>query len=313
MNYVTLYQVRQYLKLTATETTDDSLLTRLIRETHDNIDEYCDRRFDVRQETRSFDYPVKSRDMLGAYDIEAWIAQWNAVSQVYGNKRLRLDDDLLSLTTLTNGDDTEITSGNYVLEPANKYPKSAVRLVGSSVNWQLPSSGRKEQVIDVAGLWGYHRRYSDKAWIDSLDTVQDDPLSAAATTLTVSDADGQAGDGELVRFQAGNMIKIEDEFLDVLSVDTDNNQLTVVRAYNGTTAAQHTQGTTIYIYRPMENIVRAAKRWVKYVYRQKDVDTMDTANIIGTGIKITPSMIPPDVVALLPSPRRGQNSEGGLL
>lgn len=312
MDYATLYQIRQYLKLSSTETGDDDLLTRLIHEINGNIDEWCNRRFDVRQETRLFDYPVKRRDDFGVYDLEAWVASWNIAAEGLINKRLRLDDDLFSLTTLTNGDSNEITSSNYVLEPANKYPKFAVRLVGSSTNWQLPTDGQREQVISVAGLWGYHRRYGDKAWIDSLDTVQDNPLSSAATTINVGDADGLAGDGELVRFQAGNMIRIESEFCDVLSVDTSGDTLTVTRGYNGTTAASHAQGTQIDIYRPMENVVRAAKRWVKYVYRQKDVDTMDTTQIIGTGIKITPSAIPPDVRALLPSPRRGLDQNGLL-
>lgn len=313
MNYVTLHQVRQYLKLDTEETTDDTLLERLIREINGNIEEWCGRRFDVRQETRTYDYPVEIREALGLYDIEAWVARWNVVSEGYMRKRLRLDDDLLSLTTLTNGDDTTISASDYVLDPANKYPKHSIKLVGDDTNWQLPTGGQREQVIDVTGLWGYHRRYSDKAWIDTLDTVQDNPLSSSATSLTVSDADGDAGDGEGTRFQAGNMIKIGSEYLDVVSVNTSTNVLTVVRGYNGTTAAEHAQGITIYVYRPMENIVRAAKRWVKYVYRQKDVDTMDTAHILGTGVRITPSMIPPDVVALLPSPRRGQDSEGGLL
>jgi hypothetical protein len=310
LNYVTLYQVRQYLKLTASEIADDALLIRLIREINGNIDEWCDRRFDVRQETRLYDYPVKARESFGVYDLEAWVDQWNALGESRVNRRLRLDDDLLTLTALTNGDASEIESDSYVPEPANQYPKSAVRLLGGT-NWQLPSDGQREQVISVAGLWGYHRRYS-QAWVDSLDTVQNNPLAAVAMSLTVQDADGLAGDGETYRFQAGNMIKVGSEFLDVLDVNYSTNILTVVRGYNGTTAVAHDQGTTIYVYRPMENIVRAARRWVKYVYRQKDVDTMDVANIIGTGVRISPSAIPPDVEALLPTPRRGLDGEGLL-
>lgn len=317
MLYCTLYQLRQYLELETTETADDNLLTRLLKEIHFNIDEWSGRRFDVRYEARSYDYPVKAREPFGVYNADQWISQWNNYVEQQVNGRLRLDDDLLSLTTLTNGDGSTIASTSYVLEPANRYPKFAVQLKrATEVNWQLPTDGHREQIISVAGLWGYHTRYGDRAWISSLDTVQNNPLASGGTSLQVSDADGLSGDGEQQRFQAGQMLRLSDddnyEFVDVLAVDNSTNILTISRAYNGTTARQWIQGTVIDIFRPMENIVRAARRWAKYVYRQKDVDTMDTTSIIGTGVQIVPSMMPPDVKALLPSPRRGLDQSGLL-
>jgi hypothetical protein len=312
MNYVTLYQVRQYLKLAATETADDVLLARLIREVRQNIDTWCNRRFDVRQEARAFDYPIKPLSGFGVHSAEYFVYQMNAVAHL-SSGRLFVDDDLLQVTTLTNGNGTVIAADKYVLEPANIYPKHAVILKrGGGVSWLPASDGTREQVISVAGLWGYHTRYGDQAWLSSLDTVQDNPLSAAATTLNVQDADGLDAGGESQRFQAGQMLRIDSEFIDVLAVDNTTNQLTIARGVNGTTAAQHTQGTAIYVYKPMENIVRAARRWVKYVYRQKDVDVMDAQQIIGTGIKITPAAMPADVRSLLPSPA-GDRSGGSYL
>ncbi len=302
MNYATLHQVRQYLGLKTAETADDARLTRFIRESCQGIDEYCGRRFDVRQETRLLDYPIPVKSTFGHYSAEDFASWMNATADL-GQGRLAVDDDLLAVTALLNGNGEAITAADYVLEPANVYPKHTIRLKsGSSLYWQPATDGTREQVISVSGLWGYHPRYAD-AWVDSLDTVNDAPLAAAATTVNVNDADGPAGDGETIRFQAGNLLRLESEFLDVVAVDTTLNRLTVKRGANGTTAAQHAAGTAIYVYRPLENVVLAAIRLTAWRYRQKDVDAFDKTAILGTGFAIIPAAIPADVKALLPAPK----------
>jgi len=303
MWYSTLHQVRQYLNLAVTETDDDGLLKQFCRQATETIDKYCRRRFDVRLETRVFDYPIQKRDSLGVYSAEAFVAQMNAVAD-WIDDRLRMDDDLLAVTTLTNGDDVEIDSDDFILEPANKYPKFTIRLVESSgVSWQYGANGERRQVIDVQGDWGYHPRYGDLAWCDSLDTVQDDPLTAGGTTLTVNDADGVAGDATDTRYQVGQLLRIEDEYLFVVAVDTVTNELTVTRAQNGTIAVAHAQGTQIDVYRPPDNIVLACTRLVAHTYRLKDTGIESAQQVIGTGVSITPQAIPATVEDLLPSPR----------
>lgn len=308
MHYATLTQVRAYIKLTTAETLDDSLLTFFISKSVQAIDAYSRRRFDVRREARLFDFPLRKIDRMGVYSAEDFVYAMNMTAD-WMDQRLRMDDDLLEVLTLTNGDGTEIDSGDYVLKPANSYPKYAIELKsGSGVTWQVDSDGNREQVIDLDSYWGHHPRYGDLAWVDSLDTVRDNPLTAAATSLIVTNSDGTAGDLESPRFQAGQMLKIEDateddEFLFVVGVDDTTNVLTVTRGHNGTTAVGHAQGTAIYIYRPSANIVLACTRLVAWRYRQKDADTFDKATIMGTGIAITPSAMPADVRNLLPHPR----------
>jgi len=72
---------------------------------------------------------------------------------------------------------------------------------------------------------------------DSTDVVTEGAeFSATDVTLTV-------GDGTL--FTALQLIKIDDEILQITAISTNN--LTVVRAEAGTTAAVHDDGSTIYI------------------------------------------------------------------
>jgi hypothetical protein len=63
---------------------------------------------------------------------------------------------VISVTTLTNGDDVEIASSNFILNPSNVTPKYSIKLKQSStVGWVLDSSGNSEQVIEVIGSWGF--------------------------------------------------------------------------------------------------------------------------------------------------------------
>jgi hypothetical protein len=303
MDYVTLTQVRAYRNLKTGETADDAKLQGFIRGANKFIDTYCRRNFDPRRETRLFDYPIKPRSAFGAYDAESFVAQMNAAADL-GAGVLRLDADLLSVETLINGDGTTILPTDYVLEPANSAVHHSIRLLSSSsLRWLPGTNGRREQVISMLGLWGYHTDYNTAAWIDSLDTVRDNPLTIGATSLTVTDADGVAEDLQTPRFQPGQLLKMEAEFVNVIAVNATSNVVTIKRAVNGTVATAHVQNTPISIYRPLENIVMAAQRLVSWRYTQKDANSFDREAILGTGIAITPSAVPADVKALLPAPK----------
>ncbi len=59
-----------------------------------------------------------------------------------------MDDDLLTITTLTNGDTTVITSTYYDLLPKNDSPKYAIQLKESSpYYWEVDANGDDDFVI----------------------------------------------------------------------------------------------------------------------------------------------------------------------
>ena len=63
---------------------------------------------------------------------------------------------MISVTTITNGNNQTIASSNFILLPSNATPKYAIKLTqASTVTWELDSNGNTEQVIDVLGSWGY--------------------------------------------------------------------------------------------------------------------------------------------------------------
>lgn len=128
-DYTTLTAIKQTLNENGT--TDDAFLTALIARASRAIDTHCQRFFVGETETRYFD----------------------AVRDIDG-QTLLLDEDLLAVTELTNGDGDVIPSGDYVLLPPNFSPHYAIRLkASSSESWTYISD--PENAIRVEGTWGY--------------------------------------------------------------------------------------------------------------------------------------------------------------
>lgn len=291
--YATLHQVQAQRDLLATD--DEELLLEFLQEATGWINRWKGRRYDIRQETRYFDIPSNPQTKkIGAYP--------DTVFATGSNRRLSLDDDLLHVVTLTNGDGVAIASAGYRLLEANHYPKHSIELA-SGYSWAADANGETHQVIAIDGLWGYHSRYSE-AWADSGDSVKNaGGITANGTSITVTDADGVANDLAKVRFQAGQIILIESEFLFVTDVNTTTNVLTVSRGYNGSTAAAHDLDDVIYIWRPEPIVVRACKRLVQWMYTQKDTDSFDRTFVAGTGVVSVPTALPADIRAWLGAPK----------
>lgn len=299
--YTTLAQVKQYIGGDI-PSTDDNRLMGFILAAENIIDSV--RSCAPRRETRLYDYPILARRAaLGAYsDAEHFVSQMNLAAQISSGK-LPLDSDLLELENVTNGSGADITA-NIVTEPANLYPRQSLRLVTPGVYWSMGADGRREQVISVTGVWGWNPAYAS-AW-QPLDTLGK-TVTASETTFEVTDAEGADENGITPRFFAGQLLRLDTEYVRVLSVTLGSapipDALIVRRAQNGTLAAAHAKDSVISVYRPPERIVQCATRIAVWMYRQKDANVFDKTTIMGTGIAITPSALPADAREMLP-PRR---------
>lgn len=170
---------------------------------------------------------------------------------------LILRDDLLTLQSITNGDGSAIDLADVIV-----LSDSMLRLTNGAY---FSYSDSPQSAINVTGIWAYHP-HPNSAWLTSGDTVQDAPLSDSATTLTVADADA----GTPARFQVGQLLRIESEFLRVTAVDSATNPLTVQRGVNGTTASEHASAIAIDIYQTPPEIVHLTLRWALWFYREPD-------------------------------------------
>lgn len=135
--YASLDQFRNLkeIRIHESDALDEGVIEDMIEQASRMIDSVCGRHFYSYTQTRNFDTPAE--------------------------RELYVDEDLLTVTTLTNGNDVALASTEYQLLPMNRYPKNCIRLkVSSAYGWELDSSGNHEGVIDVAGTWGYVNRAS---------------------------------------------------------------------------------------------------------------------------------------------------------
>ena len=240
--YVDLDTIKGGGGLSITGTAQDAALRSLLERASRAVDRASNRHFYVLVATRTFN----------------------------GGGRELLVPDLVSIDTdgLKTDDDQDRTfettwaSTDYLLAPANADPANGSNpasrpYTNVMVDTEAGSKGAfpaGRRTVQIAGQWGFWRHT-----VDSGDTVQDNPLSASAATLNVTDG---------TSFAVGQTLLIESEQLSITAIAS--NALTVQRGVNGSTAASHAQSTAISIFQYPAEVVQAtlmqAIRW----WRRKD-------------------------------------------
>ena len=229
----TLYALRQHIGLDASDTTEDERLMDALEAASAAIERHSCRRFQPR--LASIAHDVNLRDV----------------------SELLLKEDLLELQSLTNGDDSSIALSDVI-----QIADAVLKLTNGAV---FTYDETPVSALSVEGVWGYHPDWSN-AWSDSGDSVQDASLSASATSITITNADA----GASPRFQIGQLIRIEEEYLHITAIDTASNILTVERGVNGTSAASHASTTPIEIYQMPADVAQLTLRWALWLYREPD-------------------------------------------
>lgn len=141
MAYVTRAEYRSYTSAlnggsTATyDTADDALHDDVLDQATGYIEAQTGRRYSAVTATRYFD----ARSVASG-DVQL----------------LLLDDDLLTVTTLTNGDGTTISASDFWTEPYNASFYYGVRLK-STKSWAFSADGR----VSITGTWGRMATPSD--------------------------------------------------------------------------------------------------------------------------------------------------------
>ncbi len=169
-------------------------------------------------------------------------------------RELTLLDDLLQLQRLVNGDGRDIDPHDIETLPAASRGSVSVLYLPGEQRFSGPDA------VQVTGLWGWHERWS-QAWRSEVDRLQDDPLTVLATTLRVADSS---------RFEAGQLLRLGDEYLRLQSVDAADQELRVGRGAQGTTAATHSQDTAIDVYQPPASATLLCLRLAAWLYREPD-------------------------------------------
>lgn len=134
MSYARLGELKTYQGLAVTETADDTLLQTLLNRATTAIENHTGRKFEAVTATRYFEDEALDDD-----GVTLW-----------------MDEDLLTITTLTNGDDsaTEITPATeyWLIDRNAGPPYYGIRLKsGSDYSWDWGTDGW----VSVLGTWAY--------------------------------------------------------------------------------------------------------------------------------------------------------------
>jgi hypothetical protein len=130
--YCTVAELRRYIAPnTQADYNDDVIIGAIIEAASRYIDGQTGRTFYARSETHYYDVPD---------DDTLWI----------------YDDELLTITSLTNGNAALILVASYNLFPKNKPPYYAIKLkTTSGVYWEPTTVGEYEGAITLVGTFGY--------------------------------------------------------------------------------------------------------------------------------------------------------------
>lgn len=213
-------------------------------------EEFLHRRFYPWLGVRSFDYPDQWNRYAPAWRI--WLGQY----------------DLISLTSITNGDGSSVPVGNVFLDPQDGPPYERVDVSLGTAS-ALASGATYQRAVAISGKWGYsdnlltgpvlstspssasttigvaasgvlgvgslllvdseRLNVTDRTWLATADTSVS--LAAQNNVVTVTVASGAS-------YAAGERLMIDAEELLIGAVT--GNTLTVRRAQNGSVLAAHT-------------------------------------------------------------------------
>jgi hypothetical protein len=197
---------------------------------------------------------------------------------------LKLTDDLLSLTSFLNGDGTAITNADYNLLDVNYPPYWGIQIKDvSSISWQTNAAGSSQQVLSVIGIWGYHPTYSVDGW--SLAGT----LGAAIVDTTTAAFTMTAGHSLVV----GNIGKVDNEF-GIIATAGATACAFIKRGDDGSTAATHLNGASVYIWNAYKPIKTAVYEIANSIYKARHGEGLGggVARVTAAGVVLSPGDIP---------------------
>ena len=230
----TLHDLRRHLQLAQHDSSADDDLLRGLQEASHYLESATQRRYCPR------------------------LATLDAAIDPSAPDQLILPDDLLELRAIQCG-------GSAIdLSQLRRIPQGA-----DSPASILLLDGNPGTTLSIRGLWGWHDRWTS-AWRDSGDALAS-AIEASAAAISVADVDALAGGSP--RFQIGQLLRLDDEYLRVTAIDSAGNALTVLRGAQGTTASDHASGAKIDIYQPPPAIVDLTTRYAEVLMRPGALDS----------------------------------------
>ena len=180
---------------------------------------------------------------------------------------LLLPDDLLELRAISCGGHS-LNMRDVLLLPYDRdSPATMLLLPDDMATWHDPAASES---VTLEGIWGWHDRWSE-AWRASGETISGEALDANAKSVSANNVAGSDALGFSPRFQLGQLLRIENEYLRLTAIDAQNQRLTVLRGVQGTAAATHPIGAAIDIYQPSAPIRDLTLRYAELMLKSRQL------------------------------------------
>ena len=254
-SYCLLADLKTYLNITTS--TDDALLQVMLDAATSRIDAETQRTFQA------------ASDVARYYD---------PTLDIYSGK-LKLDYDLSYITSVVNGDGTNVTT-SIIANPRNNTPYDTLQFKSSSQHvWSYVND--YENSIIVTGRWGWMERQAITALSRS---------ALGVVTATVSAPRACVGASVFV-------MGVADSTFNGTFAVVSNSGAAITWAQAG---AVDTDTTGVILFTPTD-IVMACRRLASWLYRQKDsqMGDIDRPVLAGDGTVIMPTTLPNDVTRLI--------------
>lgn len=142
MAYITTAQLKSYMGITASS--DDTLLGLCIDRAQSVINSYTNRVFESATDATRYYTPIIDRIGSGL----------GYSGDLADDFTMNTNYDLISLTTITNGDGSNVPVNAVVVLPVNFTPGYAIRIKQAS-GYFWTYTGSPESSVSIVGRWGY--------------------------------------------------------------------------------------------------------------------------------------------------------------
>ena len=213
-------------------------------------------------------------------------------------------DDLMEITSVSISEDdgstyTALATGDYIPMHGQDFnSEKSYTLLKVDRNGDLGSWPIGQRSVRLIGTFNYTDDRSN-FFEDTLDEVENNPLTAAGTSLTVNDVDGADLRGITPRIAPGNLLRIGTEFVEVASTNATGNTAVIVRGVNGSTAAAHIQNVQIDKFMPPEPLKQACIIQAIKQFKRGQSGFGDAAAQMDLGRVLHMKTIDPEALVLL--------------
>lgn len=218
--------------------------------------------------------------------------------------QLRLRDDLKTVSSLAHGvrryvgdmdEGTAITSGYMLLRESKTHNIAYYDLIQLDPSGELIWAGEATdptKSIKVAGLWGYGGQ-----WVDTGTTLSAD-VNGTQTSIAISSP---------TNLEIGMTHKVDAEYW--YHDEGTSSPITVARAFNGSTAATHSSGATIYRWQALDVVQELIIRLMQWRQAQQKAPLFGQVVVGDITFPVDTNGTPRDVLDTIQSNRLRRKKE----